>query len=148
MMTENQFNFWQKWFTYANLLAIGVGLITAFAGNSFVMEIHNDYTKEIFFHSNSFNPEVLNLKNWLFGIIGGTIVGFHILMMMISENAIKEKKKWSYRASWYGLLSWFIIDSSISVYYGALHNLILINIVALVLIGLPLIMIRKEFNKI
>lgn len=48
---------------------------------------------------------------------------------------------------WFGLLSWFIIDSGISIFYGAIHNVILINICALVLIGIPLIMTRKEFNK-
>ena len=47
---------------------------------------------------------------------------------------------------WYGLLSWFIIDSGISIYYDAVHNVILINMVALILIGIPLIMTRKEFK--
>ena len=85
------------------------------------------------------------VKKWLFGIIGGTIVGFHLLMILISENAFKQKEKWAYQAMWGGLLSWFVIDSSISWYYGAIHNIVLINLVALFLIGLPLIMTRKAF---
>ncbi|MEL6634877.1 MAG: hypothetical protein AAFQ83_25660, partial [Bacteroidota bacterium] len=93
-----------------------------------------------------FEPNILELKNWLFGIIGGTIVGFHILMVMISENAFKKKEMWAYKAMWYGLLSWFLIDSGISIYYGAVHNVILINIVALILIGIPLMMTRKAFE--
>ena len=83
---------------------------------------------------------------WLFGIIGGTIVGFHVLMIMISENSFKRKEPWSFRAMVYGLLSWFVVDSSISIYYGAIHNVVLINVVALLLIGLPLAMTRKEFE--
>jgi hypothetical protein len=66
---------------------------------------------------------------------------------MISENAFKQKELWAYRAMWLGLLSWFIIDSGISICYGAVHNFILINLFALALIGLPLIMTRKEFKK-
>jgi hypothetical protein len=128
-------------------MTIIVGLLVAFAGNSFVFEIHNDYTKDIFFETNEFSQDVLNLKNWLFGIIGGTIVGFHVLMIMISENAFKEKEVWAYKALWLGLISWFCIDSGISIYYGAIHNIVLINIVALILIGLPLVMTRKEFKK-
>ncbi|MFZ1806309.1 MAG: hypothetical protein WAU36_03750 [Cyclobacteriaceae bacterium] len=145
-MNDQQFIFWQKWLTYANVMTIGVGLLAAFAGNSIFFELHNDYTKEVFLNSNEFSPDVLRLKNWLFGIIGATIVGFHILMIMISENSFKKKEPWAYKALWFGLISWFCIDSGISVYYGAIHNVIIINIVALLLIGLPLIMTRKEFR--
>lgn len=67
-------------------------------------------------------------------------------MVMISENSFKKKEIWAYNAMWYGLLSWFIIDSGISIYYDAVHNVILINMVALILIGIPLIMTRKEFK--
>ncbi|MEL6627728.1 MAG: hypothetical protein AAFU33_19010 [Bacteroidota bacterium] len=143
---EKRFRFWQKWLTYANIMTIGVGLLAAFAGNSMFFEIHNHYTKEVFLNGSEFDTNILELKNWLFGIIGGTIVGFHILMVMISENAFKKKEMWAYKAMWYGLLSWFLIDSGISIYYGAVHNVILINIVALILIGIPLMMTRKAFE--
>lgn len=144
-MTDRNFNFWQKWLTYANVMTVGVGLLVAFAGNSLFFEMHNDFTREVLFQSDSFQPDVLKFKNWLFGIIGGTIVGFHLLMIMISEHAFKKKELWAYQALWIGMLSWFCIDSGISLYYGAIHNVVIINIVALVLIGIPLIMTRKEF---
>mgnify|MGYP006257857165 CR=1 FL=1 len=145
-MDDKRFLFWQKWLTYANVMTLIVGFLVAFAGNSFFFTLHNDYTKAIFFQGNEFSADVLALKNWLFGIIGGTIVGFHWLAIMISENAFKRKEKWAYDALCYGLLSWFAIDSSISIYYGAIHNLVLINLVALFLIGLPLLMSRKAFQ--
>lgn len=141
------FNFWQKWLTYANVLTLFVGVLVAFAGNSIFFDLHNQYTQEVFFHGQTMEGDLLFFKNWLFGIIGGTIVGFHLLMIMISENAFKKKEKWAYQAMWGGLLSWFIIDTSISIYYGAIHNVIIINLVALVLIGLPLVMTRKVFQK-
>lgn len=144
---DKRFNFWQKWLTYANVFTIGVGLLVAFAGNSLFFELHNSYTKEVFLIGNEFEPNILDFKNWLFGIIGGTIVGFHILMVMISENSFKKKELWAFKAMWYGLASWFIIDTGISIYYGAIHNVVIINIAALVLIGTPLVMTRKEFKK-
>lgn len=144
-MNEKAFIFWQKWLTYANVMTILVGLLVAFAGNSILFELHNEYTKEVFFQSNEFQPEVMKLKNWLFGIIGGTIVGFHILMVSISENSFKNKEVWAYKAMWSAMLFWFFIDSGISFYYGAIHNIVIINLVALVLIGLPLIMTKKAF---
>ena len=143
---EKRFSFWQKWLTYANVMTIVVGLLVAFAGNSFFFEMHNSYTRDVFLNGREFEPHILELKNWLFGIIGGTIVGFHVLMIMISENSFKKKEMWAYKAMWYGLLSWFVIDSGISIYYGAVHNVVLINLVALVLIGLPLVMTRRHFT--
>lgn len=146
-MTTKHFNFWQKWLTYANVMTIVVGLLVAFAGNSIFFELHNESSAEVFFKSNEFEPEVLKFKNWLFGIIGGTIVGFHVLMVFISENSFKRKERWAYWAMWAAMISWFLIDSGISYYYGAIHNIMLINLVALVLIGLPLIMTRKAFAR-
>jgi len=145
--SERSFHFWQKCLTYANLMTMAVGLLVAFAGNSFVFDLHNGYSEEVFFGGEAFSPEVLRLKNWLFGIIGGTIVGFHLLMVLISENAFKRKEPWAWWAMLLGLLSWFLIDSSISLFYGALHNVVIINLVALILIGLPLLMTHKHFKK-
>ena len=144
-MSEATFNFWQKWLTYSNVIAVCVGLLVAFAGNSIFFQIHNQYTAEVFF-SSELTPDVIVFKNWLFGIIGGTIVGFHILMIFISEYAYKKKERWAYWALWSGLVSWFVIDSSLSVYYGAIHNLILINLAALIMIGLPLVFTGSEFK--
>lgn len=146
-MTESKFSFWQKWLTWTNIITVIVGLLAAFAGNSIFFETYNSFTNEVFFQGNEMQGELLNFKNWLFGIIGRTIVGYHILMIMISENAFKNKEPWAYHALWFALLSWFVIDSGISIYYGAIHNLIMINLVALVLIALPLIMTRKEFKR-
>lgn len=146
-MDNLKFDFWQKWLTYANIITIGVGVLVAFAGNSIFFELHNKYTKDVFLDGREFEDSTLKFKNWLFGIIGGTIVGFHILMVMISENSFKKKEQWAYKAMWLGLLPWFIIDSGISIYYGAIHNIIIINLAALILIGLPLIMTRKAFSK-
>ena len=144
-MKEERFIFWQKWLTWANVLTALVGVLVALAGNSMFFRLHNEYTIEVFFRNQEFTPEVLAFKNWLFGIIGGTIVGFHLLMIFISEHAYKRREPWSFWAMCTGLLSWFLIDSAISWYYGAIHNIVLINGVALILIGLPLLMTREVF---
>jgi hypothetical protein len=145
-MSNAKFLFWQRMLTYANIVAVFVGLVVAFAGNSVLLGLHNAMTREVFFDNAGFAPDVLKFKNWLFGIIGATVAGFHILMIMISEHAFKKKEKWAYNAMWYGLLLWFVIDSGISFYYSALHNLWIINIPAFIMISIPLIATRKEFS--
>jgi hypothetical protein len=144
-MNDKSFYFWQQWLVYANIMALLVGLLCAFAGNSFFFSLHNYYTEEVFFEGQPMTGNLLYFKNWLFGIIGGTIVGFHLLMLFIIKNAYRKKEKWAYQALWTGLLSWFFIDSGISLYYGAIHNIIIINLAALTLIAIPLIATRQEF---
>ncbi|MEM7655235.1 MAG: hypothetical protein AAF399_03835 [Bacteroidota bacterium] len=145
-MREQRFQFWRKWLTLANLMTLVVGLLVAFAGNSWVFDLHNEGTRAVFFQGEDFSPEVLRLKNWLFGIIGGTIVGFHSLMIFLSEIPFKRKEPWAYWALSIGMGSWFVIDTSISWYYGAIHNIVLINLVALLLIGIPLIATLRVFR--
>ncbi|MEZ4828630.1 MAG: hypothetical protein R3C61_20445 [Bacteroidia bacterium] len=144
-MEEQKFQFYRKWLTWTNVMTIGVGLLVAFAGNSLFFDIHNNWSEKVFFEGNPLSQEELNYKNWLWGIIGGTIVGFHVLMIAISENAFRKKEKWAYGSLWLGLLSWFVIDSGISLFYGAIHNVVMINLVALILIGIPLVATRKVF---
>jgi len=38
-------------------------------------------------------------------------------------------------------------SDGLTYFYGAIHNIVMINLVALVLIGLPLVMTRKAFVK-
>ncbi len=142
---DRKFNFWQKWLTYANVIAIFVGIVSAFANESIILSAYNDSMRDVFFQSNALDPATLQLKNWLFGIIGATIVGFHILAVMISENAFKNRERWAYYAISFGLSSWFAIDSTISFLYGAIFNILMINIVAFAGIALPLVMTHKYF---
>lgn len=145
-MSPKSFRFWQRWLTYSNIAAVIVGFVCAFAGNSIFLQPHNDATREVFFGGKPFPPEALLMKNWLFGIIGGTIVGFHLLMIGISEFAFKKGEKWAYWTLVLGLLSWFAVDSSVSIYYGAVHNVTLINLVALIGVGLPLVASFRHFH--
>ena len=57
------FNFWQKWLTYANIMTIIVGLLTAFAGNAFIFDMHNEGTRNVFFNGEPLTEDVLFLKN-------------------------------------------------------------------------------------
>ncbi|MBE7437156.1 MAG: hypothetical protein HS115_01785 [Spirochaetales bacterium] len=146
-MTDHQFEFWRKWLLYCNILIVGLGVLIAFAGNSILFEMHNSGSRATFFEGKEFPADVLAFKNWLFGIIGGTIVGFHILMIFLIAEPFRRRERWSYQALWAGLLSWFVIDSSVSLFYGAVYNVVLINLVALVSIGLPLVMTARAFRR-
>lgn len=143
---KTSFNFWQKWLVVINIIFIIFGFLVAFAGDSLLFEMHNTQTKAIFFHGQELSTEAQQLKQFLFGIIGGTMAGFHLMMVYIALYPFKKKEKWAYNSLLYGLLIWFFIDSGLSIYHGAIHNVYLVNIVALLGIGIPLLFTWKDFR--
>ncbi len=145
-MQDKKFNFWLQWLIVANVIIIIMGFMVAFFGDSFLFYFHNEATKEVFFEGNEIQGSTLHYKKFLYGIIGGTMVGFQVLMLFIVHYPFRKKEVWAYRALWAGLLSWFVIDTSLSTFHGAYHNVYLINLFALLLMGLPLVMTRKYFR--
>jgi hypothetical protein len=133
------FNFWKNWLITVNLITIGIGLLIAFAGNSFLFQIHNEGTYQNFFDGHAPSEEMMAFKNWLFGIIGATIVGFHTLIVYIAKYPFARREKWSRNAIALAMTLWFILDSALSFSYGADYNVYYINIPSFTLIMLPVI---------
>lgn len=145
-MEEIRFQRWRRLVTVGNAVAIGVGLLVAFAPDSLLLWPHNRGTEAVFFAGQPPPAGALALRNWLFGIIGGSIAGFHTLAIFISEYALRHRQRWAYRALWAGLLVWFPIDSGVSAAYGAWHNLWYINGPALLMLGVPLVALWPAFR--
>lgn len=144
-MTNQRFLFWQKWLTYANVIALIIGLFAAFCIDCFIFDIYNENIEAKFNNSNALPDDMNLMKKWLFGIIGGTIAGFQLLIIFISEHAFKKKEKWAWNAIFSAMLLWMIVDSGISIACGAWFNVWLINVPSFVLIMIPLIITRKVF---
>lgn len=144
-MNSKRFEFWRKWLLWVNIIFLLSGIVIAVAGDSILLEMHNQGTRDVFFQGMPIPEQALNLKKWLFGIIGATIVGFHVLAIFIIQNAFIRKEKWAWYALWGGLLSWFFIDSGISALFDAWYNILQINLLTLILIGLPLVFTSKSF---
>lgn len=144
---SKNFAFYINWLVVANIIALLVGLLTAFTPEIILLKPHNDKTLSIFFGGDETLYEQFKpLKNWMFAIIGATIVGFHSLSIFIIHYALRQKEMWAYWALWFALLIWFLIDSGWSIFYGATYNVWLINIPAFVMIALPLILLKKEID--
>jgi hypothetical protein len=146
MNSPKNFIFWKNWMLVVNMITILIGILIAIAGNSFIFEPHNQGTRELFFEGNSMPKEMLYLKNWLFGIIGATLAGFHLLIVFITQFAFAKKEKWARNAIASALVLWFVVDSSISIYYGAYFNLYWINFPSITLLFLPLLFTWCHFK--
>lgn len=145
--SNKKFNFYINWLIIANVIALLVGLMTAFTPEIFLLKPHNNGTLSNFFEGNvELYNQYKNLKNWLLAIIGATIVGSQLLALCIIHIPLRKKEKWAYNILWISLLTWFCIDSFWSVYYNAAYNVWFINLPALIMISIPLLLIKKHLR--
>ncbi len=60
------------------------------------------------------------MRGWLIGVSGAVMAGWGSSMLYIVHHPFQKREKWSWRSIFYPLLLWYILDSTISAYYGAM----------------------------
>jgi hypothetical protein len=71
------------------------------------------------------------------GILGSTMMGWGVTMMLVARYAFAEGKLELLRLLLYGLLIWAPVDMTVSIFYGAWFNVAL-NLGILLFVGVPL----------
>jgi hypothetical protein len=141
---QGNFEFWRKWLLCSCIFFACFGLAVAVAGDTFLLAPWNQAAAEVFWQAPSFPTEFLAFKKLAFGIIGGTIVGSYTLLGFITAYPMKRREPWAIQAAIWSLLLWFVIDSGVSISLGAYFNLWMVNLLALVVKGLPMIFLYRE----
>ncbi len=67
-------------------------------------------------------------------------------MMFLALHPFKAREKWAWNCFAFGISTWFVADTAISIFYGVTFNA-LFNTILFFLIGMPLIFTRKYFAK-
>jgi hypothetical protein len=141
----NSFVFWQRWLVASCFLFGGVGIAVAIAGDSPPFAAWNAGIREVFSNGAPLSPESTDLKSFMLGPLGGTILGSYVLCGFIAAGPFARRERWAWTAITASLLSWFVLDSAVSIAHGAYFNVYLINLVTLFGQGLPLAMTAREF---
>lgn len=144
-MKTLSFTFWQKWLYNTSILFACIGVVLAFFNDSIFFSLWNEYLQIWLGIEGEMPSNLLKFKDFILAPLGGTIAGSYILMAFIAKYPFRNREKWAWQAAVLSLLTWFVIDSSISFYHGAYFNIVLINLFTLVLQGLPLVFTRKYF---
>ena len=139
------FIFWQRWLVVSCFSFAGIGVAVATAGDSALFGAWNAGVAEVFGNGDALDPAAAELKSFLLGPLGGTILGSYVLCGFVAAIPFARRERWAWVAITASLLSWFVLDSTISVLHGAWFNVYLINVVTLLGQGLPLAMTAPEF---
>ncbi|MGE0706760.1 MAG: hypothetical protein AB7N76_06105 [Planctomycetota bacterium] len=91
------------------------------------------------------SPEAAALRRFLMGPLGGTMAGSYLLTAFVVAGPFHRREAWAWHAVLWSTLLWFVVDSSVSLWRGAAFNVWMINVVPVVLYGVPLAATRGAF---
>ena len=140
-------NIFIYWLITVSIVVIVAGIIFALIAPYFFQSI-----QDIFYHS--FNDQSIqninsmdkNHINWIYAVLGGTLAGWGMMILSLSLNLLKDNNKIIWNTILFSVITWFVIDTIITIKYMVVPNLIL-NITILLSIIIPYIGNTKVTKK-
>ncbi|MDY0093266.1 MAG: hypothetical protein RBT80_11265 [Candidatus Vecturithrix sp.] len=135
------------WLITVSIVVVIAGIIFAFIAPYFIQSI-----QDIFYYS--FNDQSLqsinvidkNHINWIYGVLGGTLAGWGMMILFMSISLLKENNKAIWNTILISVITWFVIDIIITVKYMVIPNIV-VNIAILIAVIIPYIGNSKKSKK-
>ena len=126
------------------LIAVSIAVIIAGIVFALIAPYYIQTIQDIFYHSfsgKSIQNITLNDKNhinWIYGVLGGTLAGWGMMILFLSVNLLKENNKIIWNTILFSISTWFVIDTVITIKYLVIPNLLL-NFIILLAVLIPYI---------
>ncbi len=140
----NSFSFWQKWLLAVGVLIAGFGVLMAFTAGTPLFDLFNRQIDPAFW-SGAVDGTARQFQHWLYGVWGSTIAGWGIFLAYIVRHPFAKKESWAWECLAVGLVLWYILDTSLSIYYGVFFN-VAFNSLVLAATAVPLMFTRRAFR--
>jgi hypothetical protein len=138
------FSFWQKWLLIAGVAVSVFGILMAFLSGTPLFDLFNHQIDPAFWNTTAVDDTARRFQQWIYGVWGSTIAGWGIFLTYIARFPFDRKERWSWNCLVFGLLIWFVLDTSISLIHHVRFN-VAFNTGLFTLLVLPLVFTRKEF---
>ncbi len=137
--------FWSLWVLVLGGLVIAAGLAFAFVVPRFFPGIqdvfHDSFGAGTLAESLGKNDR--RHVDWLYGVLGGVMVGWGVMLAALAYRTLTEDSEWIWNTMLTSVVSWYVVDSWISLSYGVVPN-ILVNTAILLLAVVPVVMRRRR----
>jgi hypothetical protein len=140
--------FWYVWLKVTMLIVIVTGILLVLIGSFIPIEILDRNIDNVFFKGVHPEEQVNMLRNWLFSVSGAIMAAWGSSMWYLVSHTFRQHEKWAWDCIFYPVVIWYLLDTSVSFYYGVFFNVI-INSILLLQIMAPLLFLRNQFyNKL
>lgn len=144
-MSDSRFFLWRNWLLAVCAIVILFGLIMALLSWSPLFSVFNDLVSDVFWNGTGPDAAVKQYQLWVHGMLGATMAGWGVTLAFIVFYPFTKKERWAWNAIVIGLALWFLVDTFMTVYTRAYFN-VGVNVLLIVLAGIPLLMSRKAFD--
>jgi len=138
------FLFWQKWLVVVGSIITAFGVLMAFSSGTSLFDLLNHQIDPAFWGGNVIDDATRKFQQWIYGAWGATIAGWGIVLTYIARYPFSKKERWAWESLIFGVLIWFLLDTSLSLLHKVYFNAAL-NTVLFILGILPLAFTRKWF---
>jgi hypothetical protein len=140
------FDFWRRWLVVVTwaLVVFGLGL-ALFSRNRLFDLVFNDRVDPVFWPMGAMTLETKAFQRWIYGVLGAVLAGWSVSMAVLVQHAFPLRQRWVWSTLVLGIGVWFVVDSTVSLYFGVMFNLF-VNALLLVALGAPLAATRKDFS--
>lgn len=139
--------FWMGWLRITMFLVVIAGIFLIILGNTTYAEVLNKHINEVFYSGQIPENSALLMRGWMIAVSGSVMAGWGSTMLYIVYHPFKTGEKWAWRSLFYPVIIWYLLDSSVSAYYGATFNVVVNTILFLQIIA-PLLFLRNYFFKV
>jgi hypothetical protein len=141
------FSFWVRWLVVVGWILIGFGFALAFLNRTWLFDVaFNRRIDPAFWPGGAAPAELESFQAWIYGVLGATVAGWGIFVVLLSKNPLKNRERWAWTCLFFGFTLWFIVDTSISAYFGVYFNVVF-NCALAALVYVPLAATRSQLGQ-
>jgi len=138
------FSFWQRWLLIVGILISVFGMFTALLSGTPLFDSFNGQIDPVFWGTRAVEESARAFQQWIYGVWGATIAGWGIFVIFVAHYPFRNKEKWSWNCLVAGMLVWFVLDTSLSIFHKVYFN-VAFNVAVFVAVLLPLVFSRRYF---
>lgn len=141
----DSFEFWRRYLLVVSALFALQGASWVVMGSFDPFGFYTGLMARSFWGTGTLTPEAQQVFSFTVGPLGATVAGYFLMVHMLARFALPRREAWAYWTIVGALLLWFILDSGASIVHGMIANVLIVNIPCLVVMGLPLLAMRRAF---
>ncbi len=141
----SNFSFWQRWLLVVGLVIAAFGAVMALISGTPLFDLFNQLIDPAFWGGRTSDPAARQFQQWIYGVWGATIAGWGIFVTFIARYPFSRKEKWAWECLGLGLGIWFVLDTTLSIFYKVYFNAVF-NTSLLILAGLPIVFTRRDLR--
>lgn len=140
----SNFTFWQRWLLVVGIAITVFGILMAILSGTPLFDLFNRQIDPAFWGAGAVGDSVKRFQQWIYGVWGATVAGWGIFLTFLARYAFAKKERWAWNCMVLGLLVWFVLDTTLSLFHQVYFN-VAFNGGLLILAMLPMVFTRKEF---